>query len=275
MNVTPFSENSLWCLPRLTTTTSPARSVVVSSSIVISTSPSRTSITCSLSSCACHGTCLPGSYVTRQSSTWSPPIACRRTPSTNSHESRSFQVRKGEASGIDVQEAGAAVRGHGLHREVLVEEDPLPVALRLALGLDRGEHTLGVRGHLGHPDTDGVVNRVGNRRRLRVVRHLADRLRTERPVLGRVLDDHVVDLREVLHRGPEIRAELAAAKLGRRVVRIALLGQPEPKAHDRAALDLPFDERRVDRAADVIDLDELRDEDTSPPPALPPPTPTP
>src|SRR5256714_6734055 len=104
MNVTPPSEYSLWCRPRLTTTTSPGRSVCVSSSIVISTSPSRMNITCSVSSCACHGTCLPGWYSTRQSSTCSPPIACRRTPSTNSHGSRPFQVRNGLPSGIDVQE---------------------------------------------------------------------------------------------------------------------------------------------------------------------------
>src|SRR3954452_14586023 len=46
MNVTPPSEYSLWCRPRLITTTSPVRTLCVSSSIVISTSPSRTNITC-------------------------------------------------------------------------------------------------------------------------------------------------------------------------------------------------------------------------------------
>ena len=57
--------------------------------------------------------------------------------------------------------------------------------------------------------------------------------------------------------GAEVGAELAAAVLDRRVVRVALLEQPEPEAHDRAALDLPLDQRRVDRAADVVDLDQL------------------
>src|SRR5207244_9257422 len=125
--VTPPSEYSLWCSPRLTTTTSPADSVFVSSSIVISTSPSRMNITCSVSSCACHGTCFPGSYRTRQSSTCSPPIACRRTPSTNSHESRPFQLRNGLDfdSGFDAKETLAAVGRHRSHREVLVEDDPL------------------------------------------------------------------------------------------------------------------------------------------------------
>src|SRR5436305_13931254 len=108
----------------------------------MSTSPSRTNITCSVSSCLCHGTCLPGWYCTRQSRTCSPPIACSRTPSTNSHESRPFHVRNGDdaVSGIDVQEAGAAVRRHGLHREVLVEDNPLAVAFRLPLRLQRLEH---------------------------------------------------------------------------------------------------------------------------------------
>src|SRR3954452_24090017 len=142
MNVTPFSENSFWCLPRLTTTTSPARSVVVSSSIVISTSPSRTSITCSLSSCACHGTCLPGSYCTRQSRTWSPPIACRRTPSVISKASTSFQVRKPDASGIDAPERLPAVRADAGDRDLLVEDDALALAPRLALGIEGAQDAL-------------------------------------------------------------------------------------------------------------------------------------
>ena len=62
MKLTPDAEKSLWRCPRLTTTTSPGLSVRVSSSIVISTSPSRMNITCSVSSCACQGTSLPGSY---------------------------------------------------------------------------------------------------------------------------------------------------------------------------------------------------------------------
>src|SRR3954453_20796903 len=150
-------------------------------------------ITCSVCSCACHGTCLPGSYRTRQSSTWSPPTAWRWTPSTNSHASRPDQVPNGRGSGIGAEEVLAAVLGDGLQGQVLVEDYPLPLAPRLPLLLERGEHALRRRGHLGHPHADGVVDRIHDRRRLRVVRHLADRLRAERSVCRRVLEDHVVE----------------------------------------------------------------------------------
>src|SRR4051794_16167888 len=168
MKVTPASEYSLWFSPRFTTTTSPGPRVVVSSSIVISTSPSRMNITCSVSSCLCHGTCLPGSYRTRQSKTCSPPIACSRTPSTNSHESRPFHVRNGReaaaCSGIDTEVCRAPVRGDGLDRDLLVEDDALAVPARLALLGERGEHAIGRRRHLGDPDADRVVDRVRDRR---------------------------------------------------------------------------------------------------------------
>src|SRR5207248_1036535 len=209
MKVTPSAEYSLWCKPRLTTTTSPARSVVVASSTVISTSPSRMNITCSVSSCLCHGTCLPGAYWTRQSSTCSPPIACRRTPSTNSHESRPVQVRNGReaeaCSGIDSEVRGAAVRRDGVDRQVLVEDHALAVAARFALLGEGEEDSVGRGRHLRDPHADRVVDRVRDRRRLGVVRHLADRLRAERPVLGRVLEDHVVQLGQVAQSGTEIR----------------------------------------------------------------------
>src|SRR5437763_8619228 len=238
MNVTPSAEYSLWCSPRLTTTTSPTRSVVVSSSIVISTSPSRRNITCSVSSCLCHGTCFPGSYRTRQSSTCSPPIACSLTPSTHGHESRPFHVRNGRdsrTSWLDTVEPLAAVGGDGRQRELTVEDHVLSLALRLLLRRERREDPVRCGRHLGDPHADGIVDRVRDRRRLRVVRHLADRLRSERAVLGRVLDDHVVELGQVLQRRPEVGAELAAAVLDRRVVRVARLEQAEAEAHDRAA----------------------------------------
>src|SRR5258708_32009295 len=117
-------------------------------------------ITCSVSSCWCHGTCLPGSYCTRQSSTCSPPIAWRCTPSTNSHESRPLQVRNGLASAIDVEETGAVVRRQRSHRNVFVEDHALSVAPRLRPFLNRSEHALGRRGHLRHPHADGVVDRI-------------------------------------------------------------------------------------------------------------------
>src|SRR5439155_26527771 len=83
INVTPPSEWSLWCRPRFTTTTSPGFSVAVSSSIVISTSPSRMNITRTMSPCTCYATSLAGSYWTGRSSTPSPPLACNPTPSTH------------------------------------------------------------------------------------------------------------------------------------------------------------------------------------------------
>ena len=57
--------------------------------------------------------------------------------------------------------------------------------------------------------------------------------------------------------GAAIRAELAAAVLDARVVRVAVLEHRQPQALDRAALDLPFDERRIDGAADVEALPQL------------------
>ena len=105
------------------------------------------------------------------------------------------------------------------------------------------------------------MDRGRDRRRLRVVRHLADRLRAERPVCRRALDDHVVEVRQILRRRGQVGAELAAAMIRSGIVRVRLLEQPEAEAHHRAALDLPLDERRVDRATDVVDLDEPLDVD--------------
>ena len=57
--------------------------------------------------------------------------------------------------------------------------------------------------------------------------------------------------------GRDVRAELAAAVLDARVVRVAGLEHCEPEALHGAALDLPFDKRRVDGPADVEALPEL------------------
>src|SRR6476620_9488256 len=112
-------------------------------------------ISCSVSSCLCHGTCLPGAYWTRQSRACSPPIACRRTPSTNSHEARPFHVRNGRdspGSGFDTEESFTAVRRDGLDGDVLVEDDPLSVTARLSLLRQLFEHPVGRGRHLGYPD---------------------------------------------------------------------------------------------------------------------------
>src|SRR5258708_25126982 len=210
-------------------------------------------ITCSVTSWLCHGTRLPGRYSTWHSSTCSPPIACRWTPSTNSQAWRPCHVRNGDDLDIGGEETGAVVRRERPHRDCVVEDHALAVAPRLALRLDRREHALRRRGHLGHPHAHGVVDRVRDGGRLRVVRHLADRLGAERTVLGRILEDHVVELRQILERRAEIRTELPAAMVDRRIARITVLEQSEPEAHDRAALDLPFDERRIDRTTDVVD----------------------
>ena len=44
--------------------------------------------------------------------------------------------------------------------------------------------------------------------------------------------------------------------LGGGVLGIGLLEHAEPQAHHRAALDLAFDEHRIDRAPHVVDLHE-------------------
>ena len=107
---------------------------------------------------------------------------------------------------------------------------------------------------LRDPDADRVVDRGRDRRRLRVVRHLADALRAVRSVGGGVLDHDRVDLRHVLHPGSEVGPERAAAVVDLGVVRVAVLEDAEPEAHHRAALDLALDQRRVDRTADVVAL---------------------
>ena len=64
--------------------------------------------------------------------------------------------------------------------------------------------------------------------------------------------------------GREVRAELPAAMLDGRVVRVAVLEHAEPEALHGAALDLALDQRRVDRPADVVALDEPRHASRSP-----------
>src|SRR3954452_4360456 len=193
-------------MPRLTHTTSPGPRSRVSSPIVIRTEPSMIAITCSVCSCAWRGTCLPGWYCTRHSSSWSPPMACRCTPSTNSNGSTPFQELKPDPSGMDAPVGLAAVGRHGLDRELLVEDDPLALAARLLLLLQGVQDALRRDGELRHPDADRVVDRRGDRRRLRVIGHLADRLRPERPVLGRVLEDRRPQLGEVLERRRQVGA---------------------------------------------------------------------
>src|SRR6185312_2635568 len=103
-------------------------------------------MSCSVSSCLCQGTCLPGSYRTRQSSACSPPIAWSRTPSTNSHESRPFHVRKGLVfvrAGVYTEVPLATGRRHRFHGEMLVEHDSLAVDPRLSLLRERGQYPIG------------------------------------------------------------------------------------------------------------------------------------
>src|SRR5215212_1429902 len=157
--------------------------------MVIVTEPSRMAISCSVCSWAWRVTCLPGSYCTRQSRTWSPPMACRRTPSTNSKAWMPFQVRKGERSGIDAPEGLPAVGAQRRHRDLLVVDHALALAARLALGVERPQNALGRRGHLGHPHADRVMDRRRDGGRLGVVGHLADGLGAERAVDRRVLED--------------------------------------------------------------------------------------
>src|SRR4029077_11202946 len=108
-------------------------------------------------------------------------MAFRLTPSTNCQASTPFHVRNGVAvSAICLEEALAAVRAHRPDRDRVVEDDALAFASWLLVSVERAQDPLRRRRELGHPDADGVVDRGDNRRWLRVVRHLADRLRAER-----------------------------------------------------------------------------------------------
>src|SRR3954451_9705536 len=260
-NVTPPAECSSCSTPRLTQTTSPGPSSRVSSPIVIVTVPSTTAMSCSVCSWAWRLTSLPGSYCTRHSRTWSPPMACRRTPSTNSKASRPFQVRNGEGSGIHAPEAGAAVGADLRDGELLVEDHALALAPRLGAGVERAQDALRGRGHLRHPHAHGVVDRRGDGGRLGVVRHLADGLGPERPFDGRVLEDDVVDGGQGLQRGRQVGPELLAAVLDRRGPGVGVLEQAEAESHHGPAVDLTLDQRRVDRAPDVVHLRHLQDRD--------------
>src|SRR6478609_11635412 len=183
------------------------------------------------------------------------------TPGRNSQRSTSFQVPNG-LSGTDGEAEARAFGGDRVDGEVLVEDHPFALLAGAAiLPLQSAQYALGRDRKLGHPDADGVVDRRRDRRRLRVVRHLADAFRPVRPGLGGVLDDDRVDLRQSLDPGREVRAELAAAVLSARVVGVALLEHAQAEAHQSAALDLALDQRRVDRAADVEALPEMLDAD--------------
>src|SRR4051794_34115954 len=108
-------------------------------------------------------------------------MARRKTPSTNSNRSTSFQVPKPEPSAIGAPEALPAARAHPGDRELLVEDDPLALAAGLGAAVERLEDALGRGRHLRDPRADGVVDRRRDGRRLGVVRHLADRLGAEGP----------------------------------------------------------------------------------------------
>src|SRR5436305_14671964 len=118
-------------MPRLTTTTSPCLSVLVSPAIVIVTSPSRITMTCSVCSCECSGTCLPGSYVALQRQTCSPPMARRCTPGRNSVAGTSFQLRNGPAPTSDADHVAQrrGLVGHRHHADLPVEDDRLALAV--------------------------------------------------------------------------------------------------------------------------------------------------
>src|SRR3954452_4912769 len=118
-------------MPRLTQTTSPGTSSRVSSPIVMVTEPSTTAMSCSVCSWAWRGTCFPGSYRTRQSRTWSPPTACRCTPSTNSNASTPFQLPNGERSAMHTPVGLAAVAADGGDGDLLVEDHALAFPSRL------------------------------------------------------------------------------------------------------------------------------------------------
>ena len=127
-----------------------------------------------------------------------------------------------------------------------------PIAGRLAFfsSAQRLDHLLGRDRDLIDPDADRVVHGRADRGRDRQQGALSGLLRAVRPLGIDGLDDerlhlgHVEKCRRLVlqHRRPLVEA------LAKRL----LFHERLAKTHVDAALDLPFDQQRIDRAADVM-----------------------
>src|SRR5438067_2842350 len=118
--------------------------------------------------------------------------------------------------------------------------------------------------HVSDPHANGVVDGVGDRRRRRGHRRLADPVRAEHAVLLRVLDQDHSDVPGCVldAQGLVVQHVGVQRQTGRRV-RQQLLGQRGAQRHDHAAFDLLFERKRVDRAANVVRRNVLQDVDGS------------
>src|SRR3984957_13600633 len=101
-----------------------------------------------------------------------------------------------------------------------------------------------------------MMDGVKDRGRSRNQRLLADALGPERANRGTVLDQDALDRRHVADRRDQIVVQVLA------LAGEELLHQREAKALRRATLDLAFDERRIDRPANVVRANEAQDFDT-------------
>ena len=110
----------------------------------------------------------------------------------------------------------------------------------------------GVAGHAADAHAGRVVDRVEDRRRGRDQRLLADALGAERADRRGILDQDRFDRRHVADRRDQIVVQVLAAAGDE------LLHQRQAETLRDAALDLAFDQRRVDRAADIVRGDDLQ-----------------
>ena len=102
------------------------------------------------------------------------------------------------------------------------------------------------RARAGFADAGRVMDGVEDRRRGRDQRLLADALGAERADRRRVLDQDALDRRHVADGRDQIVVQVLA------LAGEELLHQREAEPLRGAALDLAFDQRRIDRAADVV-----------------------
>ena len=223
-------------------------------------------ISCSVCSCAWRGTCLPGSYCdpAQQDLVAADGVQAHAVDELE----RLDAVPGAEAASLRHGRPSSASPPLALtrrDRDLLVVDDPLALAARLRSGPPGRAARAPAwpaspsprrRRRRGSPRRSPAAARCWPSRR-------SPWRRTARPMDGFSRID-VLELGEVLERGRQVGAELLAAVLDRRVVRVGVLEQPEPEAHHRAALDLALDERRVDRPADVVDLEHASAPSISP-----------
>ena len=126
------------------------------------------------------------------------------------------------------------------------------------LCVERAQHLLGRDRHLVDPDTDGVVDRIGDRRHDRQQRALPDFFGAERSARIRILDElsehlgHVERRRALVLQHRRKLVHQGVRELRRQPAERLFLHQRFAERHVDAAFDLTSDERRIERTADVV-----------------------